>query len=229
MGDQEKLPAPDAIREAVYAYLPTDGSAVRWASIRAGVACEALVQLDQLDREKALLKALREMRDDGAVVCTDAGWARSVAGTRNDKAAAFMDLVREAGPLPTGLLACSGELASAMPKAPEGALYGPTLHRLSDRPRWVCVTADGEPVWWWKDDERWAPSGPETAKQILRAWAMHEREVAEAERAARKAEENVWLGAIGAEVAPHDEARIDALRQARRVTHDALRRLGREP
>jgi hypothetical protein len=44
-------------------------------------------------------------------------------------------------------------------------------------------------------------------------------------REAREADDDVWLGAIG----QWDAQRMEALRQARKVAHDALRALGVEP
>lgn len=73
-----------------------------------------------------------------------------------------------------------------------------------------------------------ALDGPELLAPRLRALvarAERAETIAKAERAARKAEEDVWLGAIG----QADAARMEALRQARRVTYDALLALGVEP
>jgi len=90
----------------------------------------------------------------------------------------------------------------------------------------VCAVLEGHRLAvWWHGGWDVHPLSANERQEVLWAWAEHGALVAAAERAARKAEEDVWLGAVR----HSDDATLDRLRQARSATHDALRALGVEP
>lgn len=71
-------PEPQGARRLLCAagFQPADGTPKRFREIRNGVAADTLPAADIPDRRHALMRALREMVEDGAVVSEPEGWAR---------------------------------------------------------------------------------------------------------------------------------------------------------
>lgn len=72
------LPDEHALRAAVYRLLPEDGQPIAWPVLRDKAVDIALPAYTRHARASAVLRALRQMRDDGAARSSSAGWSRTV-------------------------------------------------------------------------------------------------------------------------------------------------------